>query len=808
MLDQIERLARGEFAIHWLHPKTKKPIGEKWADKPVLTLPEIRKTFKPNNNVGVRLGKWSKIDRYYLHVLDMDIRDKSLADVARSKIEELFPDYETYPTVISGSGGLSRHFYIVSDRPFPSKKLAHSKEKFQTPDGKWHWAWEIELFGTGKQVAIPPSAHPDTGKLYKWSAPFDFDDLDLGLGPIVPSSRLHELTETEEENDREEGGEERSKPLGLSLDEIRDTLDDLPLEYWRDDRDGWLTTGMAIHHETGGSDHGYKLWLDFSKDSEKFDKSDQKRVWKSFKGSSKPVRIATLVSAAREARLEEEFENLDDDVTDDLDTAEPVDEDFDDILGTEHKETKRAKKLKVAEVEADLGHVPPKVRRLNRKHGVAFVNGKTVIITEHSDGTTAYGTPNELHNWYENDRVATEKATEPVSKAWMRHKLRRQYPNGIVFAPGQVREGYFNHWKGFAVNSDPEGSCHLILDHLKQVICSGNEEYYRYALGWFAHMIQRPDEKPGVAMVLRGKKRIGKDTIADYIGGLFPHHHVVIANQDQLVGKFNAHQEKCLLLHVQEGFWAGNKNAEGSLKYLITSEKVFIEPKGLNGFHVDSFLRLFMSSNEDWVVPATADEGRYFVLDVSAHRKDDHGYFRAIRQERDNGGRAALLHYLQNYDLRDFEIRKVPDTSALAQQKVQGLKNLDKWWFDMLESGELEFQAYAITGGGAANWLTGGVMVDREEFRASYSEWIRRQRYNGEELVKFMIGKRMRELLPQIEDRRRRDGAKQVWTYVFPKLSECRLAFERYMNSHLSWEDVAESADIDDDDEFDDLDDL
>lgn len=195
------------------------------------------------------------------------------------------------------------------------------------------------------------------------------------------------------------------------------------------------------------------------------------------------------------------------------------------------------------------------------------------------------------------------------------------------------------------------------------------------------------------------------------------------------------------------------------------------------------------------------------MLDVSPHRKDDHGYFRAIRNERDHGGQAALLHYLQNYDLSDFEVRKVPDTTALAQQKVQGLKNIDKWWFDMLESGELEFPCYSIKGGNAGQWLTEPVMVDRDEFRQAYSEWMRRQRYNGEELVKFMIGKRMREILPQIEDRRRREGAKQVWTYVFPKLSECRRAFERYMNSHLVWEDISQPVD-DIEDDYDDLDDL
>ena len=88
-----------------------------------------------------------------------------------------------FPYVISGSGGDSRHFYFFTDRPFRSRKLEHSAEKFTGKDGKQHWAWEIELFGTGKQVACPPSIHPDTGRAYVWGRSIDFDLIDLAVVP-------------------------------------------------------------------------------------------------------------------------------------------------------------------------------------------------------------------------------------------------------------------------------------------------------------------------------------------------------------------------------------------------------------------------------------------------------------------------------------------------------------------------------------------------------------------------------------------------------------------------------------------------
>lgn len=819
MLGEIERFVRNGFAVHWLHPKSKRPIGEDWSVRQVASFERLKQSYRTGNNVGVRLGRWSKIGNYFLHVIDMDVRADEFAPQALAKLAELFPDYKTFPAVLSGSGGASRHFYILSEEAFSSKKLAHSTEFFKDEKGSKHWNWEIELFGTGKQVVLPPSIHPDTGKPYRWLSELDFDDLDLGIGPTVPAERLAFLSgDNRDEEETEDGAEtdDRQAPLGLTLEEMRDILADLPKDYWRDDRDGWLSVGFALHHETEGSDQGYKLWYDFSKDSEKFDKSDQKRVWKSFgkSGARKPLRMATLMNAAREARLLDDLDDLEDDLDspsskaaggstgDELDDLE----DFDDILGP--VDTKRGQKLKAAEVEADLGHVPPKVKRLNRKHAVAFVKGKTVIITENIDGSTSYGSPADLHQWYENDRVATEKATEPVTKAWMRHKKRREYPNGIIFAPGLTRDGYFNHWKGWSVIPDDEGSCELWLNHLREVICGGVEEYYRYALGWFAHMVQRPWEKPGVAIVLRGKKRIGKDTIMDYFGGCCADHHVKIANQDQLTGKFNAHQEKCLILHVEEGFWAGSKQAEGSLKHLITSEKVLIEPKGLNAFHVDSYLRLFISSNEEWVVPATADEGRYFVLDVSAHRKDDHAYFKKLRDEMNNGGRAALLKYLMSVDLSDFQVRAIPDTAALGQQKVQGLKNVEKFWFDMLDTGEMLVDFTTIDGR-AGSWVEKAIRVDRSEFQERYSKWLTHRKFDGAEVAPAIVGKKLNEMLcGRLETVRTKEGTKRPRQYVFPTLPDCRNLFQSFMGSTMEWDEPIDEQEPDDEVEMDDFDDF
>jgi hypothetical protein len=45
-----------------------------------------------------------------------------------------------------------------------------------------------------------------------------------------------------------------------------------------------------------------------------------------------------------------------------------------------------------------------------------------------------------------------------------------------------------------------------------------------------------------------------------------------------------------------------------------------------------------MASNNEWVVPASSDERRYFVLDVADERAQDHEYFQAILDEAKAGG--------------------------------------------------------------------------------------------------------------------------------------------------------------------------
>ena len=318
-------LVRYGLAIHWLNPRSKAPIGNNWASKPVATIEQLEDSYRDGNNIGARLGKWSKTAHGYIHVLDLDIRNPKMADECWESLHEMFPklNLKKTPTVISGSRGESRHLYFVTSEPFNSKKLSHSEENFTDAAGKKHWNWEIELFGTGKQVAIPPSIHPDTGKEYLWDIELDAS----GNIPHIDADHLADLIYAEEISDEDTN----SEATGISYDEAEAYLKDLDLDLWCEDREGWIKTGMALHHEFSGARDAFDVWKDFSKQSKKFDLAVLKQQWKSFKESKRrTVTFRTIIEASNEVRRAYEREHLADDF-DDLPVVSDYTDDFEDL---------------------------------------------------------------------------------------------------------------------------------------------------------------------------------------------------------------------------------------------------------------------------------------------------------------------------------------------------------------------------------------------------------------------------------------------------------------------------------------------
>lgn len=310
MLTENLALIAAGAALHWLQPRDKMPIEKNWSSVPRYSAEQLKATHRRDNNIGLRTGEPSKIGDFYLHVIDLDIRKPEMASDAWAALLEILPRARTLPAVISGSGGESRHIYVLSTEAFQSKKLVKSagfEMVFDPKKGREvrKHDWEIDLKGTGTQVAIPPSIHPDTGKPYRWERPLDLDFAELMVAEVRGAPASTAAGSTDDEDDL--FAIVRADPLDLDEDEIEDIVENLP-EDWVDDRDYWFRVGMAFHHQYRGEDEGFEAWCEWSQQSPKFDRKDSFRVWESFKGKSHPFTFRSLIQAANASRFDDELE--------------------------------------------------------------------------------------------------------------------------------------------------------------------------------------------------------------------------------------------------------------------------------------------------------------------------------------------------------------------------------------------------------------------------------------------------------------------------------------------------------------------
>jgi predicted P-loop ATPase len=157
MLPQdLRRLHQLGFSLIWLHDKSKRPIDTGWTSMPRKTLEDLEAQYREGLNVGVRTGRTSKLANGYLACIDVDVKDADYREEAIAVAEEIL-GFTTAPQVRSGSGHGSRHYYVATREPFKMVTVA-----------KKPGLYEVCIYSDGRQMVLPPSIHPDTGKRYVW----------------------------------------------------------------------------------------------------------------------------------------------------------------------------------------------------------------------------------------------------------------------------------------------------------------------------------------------------------------------------------------------------------------------------------------------------------------------------------------------------------------------------------------------------------------------------------------------------------------------------------------------------------------
>ncbi len=665
---------------------------------------------------GVGIVLESLADGSSLAGVDLDgcLVDGALTPWAEEIIEEL----GTY-TEVSPSGTGVKAFFIME---------ASNKTKMYRKSVQWpkymsqKKAWGIECYTTG-------------GRFFTvtWRQYRTFNQVQ-----VLSARKLKWLSDRMKAFDL---AAKAQKNVIKAFDHIAN--DDLP---W----DDWNTKGMALYNATWGSPAGQEAWLTFSQKSPKYNQAEALERWQHWRSSP-----GDYVTAKNIFTWASEFGYV----------AE------DDI--------------------ADLYNCREQVLELNNTYSHILM-GKNSFILENIVREGKLFEIINIKSWREINAGRMPKfgaKDMPLYDIWLESRYRTVY-KGIVLAPkgaAPYPDSMYNIWRGFAIEPKQGSTVGIgagnrgwekLKAHLYYIVCKQDIRSWRYLRQWLAHKIQFPGKKLGVAIVLKGDKGAGKTIVTEFLRKIFGPHFVRVSQEQHFLGNFNAHLEQALIVNAEEAFWAGKKKADGILKDMITGDIIQIERKGVDVYQARNLLDVVITSNNDWVVPATHDERRYFVLEVSDEMIGNSAYFNDIKDELEGNGPAAMLFDLLAEDLTDFNPRLVPATDALWEQKLQGMDSHEAYVLKVIEEGRAPGMAEDMT-------VVKAKLYDR------YKDYVHENRGRETPVYEGLFSKFLINKLGCDKVRRRVEGS-QVYCLQFPPLQEMRQRANAYFGHTIQWDEKEE----------------
>lgn len=168
-----------------------------------------------------------------------------------------------------------------------------------------------------------------------------------------------------------------------------------------------------------------------------------------------------------------------------------------------------------------------------------------------------------------------------------------------------------------------------ILEHLRDVVCDGDDAHAEWLLDYFAAIVQRPWRRTGVAVLLTGTQGAGKNTLLDFFrervlgAAITSHLHDV---RHALCGRFAEGADRVIFSQVDEAWFGRQQDAE-CVKHLITGARVRVERKFQSPEHRPNYMNLVATTNTPDAGLPVGEDRRWTFFRVSRRRVGDHAYF-------------------------------------------------------------------------------------------------------------------------------------------------------------------------------------
>lgn len=253
--------------------------------------------------------------------------------------------------------------------------------------------------------------------------------------------------------------------------------------------------------------------------------------------------------------------------------------------------------------------------------------------------------------------------------------------NPLIFYDSKKKEHYINRG-GCSLHHDKElkkyveydekikYGVNLFIDHIKNIICNGNEEYFNYFMNWIYGVVSFKRTEKGV--ILFGDEGTGKSIVIKFLEDFVIGKHLVLSTADvNCLRRFNGAFEGKTLLNFEEFPTSTNEdffNLADTLKNLITNSDLEIENKFMNKYTVKNYLNVIITTNNKSIIRISNTDRRYLMLKVSNEKRCNAEYFNKLAKyiNNHNGisekvGECFYVYCRERYDPK-FDYNKLPMT--------------------------------------------------------------------------------------------------------------------------------------------------
>lgn len=340
------------------------------------------------------------------------------------------------------------------------------------------------------------------------------------------------------------------------------------------------------------------------------------------------------------------------------------------------------------------------IATLAKRYAILDVAGKfriarkpdlNALTSETQDPTMIFYTKQDFIDLHSDRKIGDD---EPA-KAFLNHQTRK---SGLMFAPPPVviSPTIFNTYQGRWFEAEA-GDWSTIHDFIFRIVCRGDQAKYDWLTLWMAHMVQRPGELPGTAVVVRGEGGTGKGTFGDILKKLTFPHCKQLEKESHVLGNFSGeHLSKCILVVVPEAVFGASPKVASDLKGMVTSTTMQVEAKGMNIMTAPSYMRLYFDSNDEVpiLIEDNGSDRRWFVMEISEEVKQDEAYFTKLRAAMEGSEMAGFLHHLEQYNPADAgftwtSVMKAPETEERRMMREKSRSEPMQRLIDVLNDGEV-----------------------------------------------------------------------------------------------------------------------